>query len=121
MKVLFKTAKLAKKKGYEIDCDMISYDTYYNKDGKTERSCIMYIGGQYKTDNRWIAPNQSELQKWLREVYKIDITVALVGADYGFYIHHKRKTTNEGESYGVSGYTYEEALEKGLQEALKLI
>ena len=61
------------------------------------------------------------IQKWLREIHSIDITIALIANGYGFYIHKNRDYTNDGDNYGVSGHTYEIALEKGLQEALKLI
>lgn len=66
-------------------------------------------------------PTQSLAQKWLRDKYGIDITVALVTTGYGFYIHKNRNYTNNGEHYNTLVPTYEEALEDGLKESLKLI
>jgi len=68
------------------------------------------------------APTQSLLQKWLREKYNILLTV-LPWKDHGADVNDKYtfrpmivkiKTWEEFP-------TYEKALEKGLQEALKLI
>jgi hypothetical protein len=59
-------------------------------------------------------PTQSLLQKWLREVHNIFITVNI--NLYCAIFHNK-------DFYMVTDYynSYEEVLEVGLQEALKLI
>jgi hypothetical protein len=75
------------------------------------------------------APTQSLLQKWLREEHKLNVS-----SDLWDYLGKKRLCTYQynilkidPDSYFVkshkpkAGTTYEEALEKGLQEALKLI
>ena len=71
------------------------------------------------------APTQSLLQKWVREQYNLHIVVNIGfydREDIGYYSnvikfrkHHKSKYRSEFFS------TYEEALEVGLIEALKLI
>lgn len=100
--ITFETAKLAKEKGYNKEFEDYPY-----------KGCI-------------IAPTQSLLQRWLREKHGIHVWVHpnLIWQTY----HHKgivdRKETHntniafDGESMKD---TYEEALEVGLQEALKLI
>lgn len=106
--VSFKTAILAKKKGF------------------TWKSQINYID----EGNGWeelLKPTQSLLQKWLRDEHKIFVSPEPYiefndNILTGFYI---------GDIYRIEGHillelddnfkTYEEALEKGLQEALLLI
>lgn len=109
--IAFKTAKLAKEKGFVFSTNKIK------------------IGSNiYKKIN--ITPTQSLLQKWLREVHNIHIFIdkTRVGGNYQFIIHEKLKSNNVYEfSWNVLKYsnsdfnTYEEALEVGLQEALNLI
>ncbi len=129
-KVSYETAMLAKEKGYDWysreyydeDRDLETFIYYAGDSGSgMDKNSTLNENNVYDDDFHCIAPTQSQLQKWLREVYKLDITVSLVGDGYGFYIHKNRNYTNEGESYGVSGYEYEIALEAGLQKALKLI
>jgi len=84
-------------------------------------------GGKYP------APTQSLLQKWLRERHTIDITIMIImESSYGVYLHKDRNTVKDAKGSHkewiihitpknhLTG-VYEEALEKGLQEALKLI
>ncbi len=69
-----------------------------------------------------IIPTQSLLQRWLREVHNIQVyassaTINMLGKyrDYIFTVNGKSSDHRDGYD------TYEEALEKGLQEGLKLI
>jgi len=120
--VSFDTAKLAKKKGFDI----IQDKGYYNHGGI--ELVLWVVCEDYNDQKDFIvfAPTQSLLQKWLREehdivVYilphapqkRIDVKVSL----YSACLWYK----NEYQSEVNSAKTYEEALEKGLQEALKLI
>lgn len=95
--------KLAEEKGFK------SRFTAFTPTGDTELEELMSGFWMY------------ELQKWLREDYEVDITVALVATGYGFYIHKNRNYTNNGEHYDILVPTYEEALEKGLTQSLNLI
>lgn len=126
--VSFEVAKLLKEKGFN---EAYNY-AYINGKKKPQKLINKYNYTYYKNllkqnprhvelKEIYISPSQSLAQKWLREVHNIDITVALVGNGYGFYIHKNRNYTNNGENYGVSGYTYELALEAGLKEGLRLI
>lgn len=117
--ISFEVAKLAKKKGYILGCNY-----WYNFSGllcgKFENPHIP-ANGKFPS---YSAPTQSLLQKWLREVHDIFVFVAY-GED-GFIVQTWKKDELEEAEYPefdsyTSQDTYEEALELGLQEALKLI
>ena len=104
-RITFKTVKLAKEKGCNLEnCTCGGYP-----------DCIC-------SDKRI---SQSLLAKWLREEYNLHITIN-VGLPHNCFImyysnvikfgkHHKSKFKSEFYK------TYEDAYEIGLQEALKLI
>jgi hypothetical protein len=109
------TAKLAKEKGFDI----ITEQMYGNQ--------IIPQLEQYN-QTRWniykdyyLAPSQSLLQRWLREVHNINVIVD-TNID-GFFVSIKfRIKYNFGDINIIDIYNiYELALETGLQEALKLI
>ena len=102
----FETAKLAKEKGFKRLCDF-SYD----EDGMITGNCEQVYN--------FVAPTQSLLQKWLREKHKIHIELQCDSNYYKYFILIYYKT-NCVFSLDDS-LIYEEALEIGLQEALKLI
>ena len=109
--ITFETAKLDKEKGLEQD--IYSYPKYSNENS------LEY--SNYK--DGILAPTQSQLQKWLREVYNIyiDIESCLLGLkniEYKFYIYDVHKYSRKKS---IIYKTYEDALEIALQEALKLI
>ena len=108
--ISFETAKLAKEKGVKLDINGL-----YWEDGSYDSGENALVYEEFQ--DVMSAPTQSLLQKWLREVHNIDVNVLPYN-----------KTKKEYEVYvdlavtTWSGYkTYEEALEVGLQEALKLI
>ncbi len=81
-----------------------------------------------------LAPTQSLLQKWLREEHNIWINILPECYSYGLQINmailcvemdgEKAKSTHKSTGWwGDNGEypTYEDALEDGLQQALKLI
>ena len=117
--ITFETAKLAKEKKF-IHPTLANYEC-------EEDGTVKELNWKFKTLGDFLdnlhtpVCTQSLLQKWLREVHNIDITVALIGDGYGFYIHKNRNYTNNRKNYGISGYTYEQALEAALKEALTLI
>lgn len=120
--ISFKTAKLAKEKGFKQLCNF-SYD----EDGVLTGNCEQVYN--------YVAPTQSLLQTWLREKHQIIITINtdctaepkyvyeinvfkgnprnLAEKEWGWYFHKQ-------EDWGLY-YTYEDALEGGLVEALTLI
>ena len=65
---------------------------------------------------------QSLLQRWLREQHKINISMINGSNTINLYYYEINKTNKfpiKGD--GSKNYTYEQALEEGLCEALKLI
>ncbi|MFR6547476.1 MAG: hypothetical protein ACLUPQ_18055 [Phocaeicola vulgatus] len=124
--VTLETAKLLKEKGfkedvftfYEVDCvegDMILSETYDESENFNEKNdCLS-------------APTQSLAQKWLRETKNIHICVYNCACGYGYEISkadngtHMASSVYKGTNDGEEWDSYEEALEAGLQEALKLI
>lgn len=129
--VNLETAKLAKEKGFN------TYNMYwYNSIGNLVNTLgteIYYKSNQneYNLRENIYAPTQSLLQKWLREVHNIHIvledsfnTETLQIKYYPvLYPFIKNKDKDNGYDYlgDVWSNTYEEALEIGLQEALKII
>lgn len=120
--ISLETAKLAKEKGF----NQFYCNTHYNKIDKL----IVDTEG-YPNGDRWVeymkycisAPTQSLLQKWLREKHNIHIVCWWYDKEDKFYTELGRKTKEKifvqcGNTTLLFN-TYEEALEEGLQEALK--
>ena len=121
--VTLETAKVLKEKGfkediftfYELDCvegDMILSETYDYSDNFN------------KKDDCFSAPSQYLAQKWLRETKNLHIEISYMYENYWIY---DILTIPNHDLVGLSDRpiihykSYEEALEAGLQEALKLI
>jgi hypothetical protein len=107
--ISFKTALLAKEKGFKaFDADF-DYIKMYNNISKVDK----YL------------PTQSLLQKWLRDKFHLDIRIASNSRTCHFPVIQLLEdggTLGKGQKGQIIMYqTYEKALEKGLQEALKLI
>lgn len=116
----FETAKLAKEKGFEKCSNWYHVETKQLSiaDGSVYRYQEELKG------NDLPAPTQSLLQKWLREKHNINIMVypELYNGKITYY--HYDIYTDLSITYSENLFdfkTYEEALEFGLQEALKLI
>jgi hypothetical protein len=91
--ITFETAKLAKEKGFDLN-------------GHTNDKC---------------SPSQSLLQKWLRDKFQVHIEI-YVQLGFKHWSVSILPMAKRVKAEHPSGFTsYEEALEKGLQEALKLI
>lgn len=141
--VSLKTAKLAKRKGFKNEClKAYSKDDwgYIDLDNATD-----HIGKAYFTTKdidfcksngykSWLAPTQSQLQRWLRDEHNIFLVVRMkytvgLAIKPKYFFHY----VFFDEAYGVKLHadkhffepkiynTYEKALEKGLQAVLKLI
>jgi hypothetical protein len=118
--ISFETAVLAKEKGFDIK-------TLYRFLGETCRevdlNCQLW-------DNEYYAPTQSLLQKWLREEMDMWVTIIFNGITYSISIYGRYTPDEEEIEISNTGslnfedkyfLRYEQALEVGLQEALKLI
>ena len=135
--ISFKTAKLAKEKGFNWEC----FGLYYLKHPEEEINVLTYdkhpLGlnphkygfCDWNSDDflfkdeikRISAPTQSLLQKWLRDKHNLHITIFSSSQEsWMFRITKPHQQLKDG-IYGEDFYTYEEALESGLQETLKLI
>jgi len=146
--ISFKTAKLAKEKGFNWKTENYIYDEFIKhtilKDKPTDYS-------NYKKGEKYECiglPTQSLLQRWLREVHNIIVDVSLDFLNpytkesikysptfytysnnkkrfwlYTDYINSDECTKEMQEEMPIfqNYFTWEEALEIGLQEALKLI
>ena len=127
--ISFETAKLAKEKGFKIPTPVMykgnekSYG-HNNEWGIDEQR----LDGKFPyTNQQWYSiPTQSFLQKWLREKHNKHIYLfPLDNGKWGFennsisinLDHIFINYMYEGKEYN----SYEEALEIGLQEALKLV
>lgn len=129
----FETAKLAKEKGFKHN------SICYDGSGEIMENINSYTNN-YMQRFRYEAPTQSLLQKWLREEHGIWVTVipefkenhpyyTLEGKQIGrdkynqFQDWHTIKIQNAEHNLEMwhTNYNFEEALEKGLLQALKLI
>ena len=130
--ISFETAKLAKEKGFDALC----YDAFNSKgnlyshgwceylyDNKVE---IPFRSGVLESKDV-LAPTQSLLAKWLREVHNIHFEIKPIFDVKDnlkpYHISVIKNPSGKDFEYEIVGSldTYEEALEIGLQEALKLI
>ena len=134
--VTFKTAKLAKEKGFNWKCRGKIHCSHYHlvKDNIIPSNVPTSSAEMFaplidwnnhlkpKLDTETSLPTQSLLQKWLREIYDIDVIINTYRSQghkwYKFFISERHKDVVKSiELY----QSYEEALEIGLQEALKLL
>ena len=119
------TAKLAKEKGFNFS-EIEIRDSNTLKVAGNVKERLDYFETMEES-NLIQLPTQALLQKWLREDHdihiKIEAPIIIEGVwHYGLYYNDKfNKEWNLMRDAGGVGKCYEEALEKGLQEALKLI
>ena len=126
-RITFETAKLAKEKGFNALC----YDAFNSKGNLYSNGWCEYIydnkveipfGSGVLESQDILAPTQSLLAKWLREEHNIIVLVDYEGIDGYYYKFYSYKEGNKNYDASDKNYnTYEEALEAGIQEALKLI
>ena len=121
-RITFETAKLAKEKGFPQEPNRRKVP-YYNYKGEFNGDVTdflrKYLREEDTSDVESVsAPTQSLLAKWLREKHNIHLiaykNINIDGYDWCYI-------TTDGITNINSYKTYEEALEAGLQEALKLI
>lgn len=142
--ISFETAKLAKEKGFdEFTFWVYKYSGKLylhtrrnycsnpkNKFKHSERGLIKNSAMLNAKIERFSAPTQSLLQKWLREKYNIHIELHLSRDydeeynDWWFYLYPNVKGGGRIKFFPDEigyGLSFEDVLEKGLQEALKLL
>ena len=126
-KVSFKTAKLAKEKGFDWECtdgygsEGTEYFLEDYEDGDILFDNWNHLEYRYESDRTCCisAPTQSLLQKWLREKHNYHLWIIPWNSCKDFAYNWEYNGMNDG-SKGIFK-SYEEALEEGLYEALKLI
>jgi hypothetical protein bacD2_23294 len=106
--VTLETAKMLKEKGFSQRKYLINVSTLHN--------CYKYLS----------VPPQSVAQRWLRETKDLHICIYNTASGYSYEISKADNGTEvlcmpKGPNDGGKWDTYEEALEAGIQEALKLI
>ena len=119
--ITFDTAKLAKEKGFD---ELTKYIYFNGELSGLTLDDYNYLGDKKLRKNVLSAPTQSLLQKWLREKHNIQVCNNLhykVGGGIAGYLIDISHPNGDFKSTSISENTYEEALEKGLQESLKLI
>lgn len=112
--ISFETAKLAKEKKF--------WGVFLLYSAMSKKIWRTHFLGDDEFKENYPAPTQSLLQKWLRDTHNIYLTVIpsytddnLLKSKYYFEIFHIRKL----KQFHGDFKTYEEALEEGLQTALK--
>lgn len=124
--VSYITAKLAKKGGF-----MWSTSEWFYEEtlvGFRLGNGIQSMYSPWDNSRVWnkdnysmAAPTQALLQKWLREVHNIHITIFSSSQESWMFRVTKPHQQLKDGVYGEDFTSYEEALEAGLQEALKLL
>ncbi len=124
--ISFKLAKLAKEKGFPQEPTQLR-ESYYNYKGELNGDVKDYIKHRFACRDKGIDPNipseydsikaptQSLLQKWLREKHNLNVYCMPCDHNESLWFN------NIASHIPVFTGTYEEALEKGLEEGFKLI
>ena len=119
VRINFETAKLAHEKGLPILQSMGFVTRFYHP----RTQSIFYLGrlGKMNMNDLYYIPTQSLLQKWLREIHNIDIESKGFRNAGDIKALYYQPLIN-GAIINLNRFkTYEESLEKGLQEALSMI
>lgn len=113
--ISFETAKLAKEKGFKepVISGYSEQGSLFVKD--YEKSHCYNVRGLFS------APSQSLLQKWLRDRFTTYVLVLHDGKTFYYQIQRPEWDDCITNFELNKQFTYEQALEYGLQEALKLI
>ena len=123
--ISFETSKIAKEKGFnESVIDWWEKDKHGSWREEYPESYDFGYGTYNEYDYKISRPTQSLLQKWLRDDHKLNISVDVENNKFSYFIARfgqvsLGKPTGWGETDEFD--SYEEALEKALVKALKLI
>lgn len=125
--ISLETAKLAKEKGFNLNSHAF-YGCDFPSSSKPNQLILRSwekwenFGKEDSQEGTYIysAPTQSLLQKWLRDIHRIDVHCEC-NYERDLWTFGYRKKGYNYNHYPLEYNTYEEALEVGLQEALKLI
>jgi len=124
--ISYKTAKLAKEKGFNERCE----SGYKYTERVMKNPNQKFAKNSELLNEGCTAPSQGILQKWLREQHNIRVFIEnKTSGEFGFIIYtvNPDKTEVIGKPwvrnsfFTLSFKTYEEALEEGLKQGLSLI
>lgn len=121
--ISYETAVIAKDKGFDIPITQSGqvYCTELKEIMTIVDSNAVRNWNDSKFTNICSAPTQSLLQRWLREIHNIIVSVDIQD-DRTYFISLTAISPNStGDNIWGNYKTYEEALENGLKEALELI
>lgn len=141
--ISFETAKLAKEKGFEEYTsktykeyikDRLLFDFKYGEDILLKNKGTVVLSYRIPfSEEEWSyfipypAPSQSLLQKWIREKHDLHIGIGLElhgenPKSFWFYIENiKNGSIVNIDKLNDAVFSYEEALEAGLVEALRKV
>lgn len=121
MNIKFKTAYLAQEKGF----DGTSFKAYNYKEKLIDfRDSGGILPQRRLKRTLYIAPQQHELQTWLREkgiMVEVNFYTHLNNVEYIVEVCHQLTWHEKTEFRKDTFSSYENALERGLQEGLKLL
>ena len=115
--VSFDTAKMLKEAGFDVPTVR-----YYHKDGSMSAMSLdaqRHLSKIYKDIDTYPLPTQALAARWLREVHEIDVMIDVYNRDY--YVCNVYKNKHLMIINNIVTSDFEEALEEGLKEAIKLI
>lgn len=120
--VSFETAKLLKEKGFDALCT-----TFYYVDTPTGKVIHQFQNDEnevhYVDINEYpcaiLAPTQSLVMRWLREIYKLHITIFSSSQESWMYRITKQHQKFEDGEYDEDFVTYEDAVEAAIKFCLE--
>lgn len=114
--ISFATAKVAKEKGFNFECDN------YFEDLQNE---LFHGKGTANLSHPdiYARPTQSLLQKWLRETHGLHVIPKFKRGMvlYTYSVEYRNEGGDKKKNVGFECFEYEQALETGLKDALQLI
>jgi len=111
--VSFETAKILKKKGFNIPC------WHYYHTSKLEHYFRKVTNKGWATSGNISAPSQSLTMKWLREVYDIDIIIG-PHKEVNTWVYQSHLCKNREYLFSMEfGDTYESCVEAAIQYCLE--
>lgn len=120
----YEVCKLAEEKEFPQDPDKNDHCLMYCWDGLRNihplAMWIVWEMEEYDHDNLYAAPNQSLLQRWLREEKNIDIAIVpLYTGGYSYIVYNIHCRDNRIVNTNAGYDTYELALEDAIAYSLK--
>jgi hypothetical protein len=122
-KIMLNTAKLAKEKGFDMNV-LTYYDGSEMIATQAKNPFDLKNYNLHKGSTFHSAPTQSELQKWIREKHKIDISIHRSWAmsnSYYYVVIINNDFDNLIQQDSIKDKSYEETLELALKCALENI